>query len=58
MICSNKHFLFNIYFQSHFDILSSQVIKINSRLLIDIDNDIDFDNDNTIGIAINIVTYS
>ena len=58
MICSNKHFLFNIYFQSHFDILSSQVIKINSSLLIDIDNDIDFDNDNTIGIAINIVTYS
>ena len=58
MICSNKHFLFNVYFQSHFDILSSQVIKINSSLLIDIDNDIDFDNDNTIGIAINIVTYS
>ena len=58
MICSNKHFLFNVYFQSHFDILSSQVIKINSSLLIDIDNDIDFVNDNIIGIAINIVTYS
>ena len=44
---------------SHFDILSSQVIKINRSVLIDIDNDIDFDNDNTIiGIAINIVTYS
>ena len=43
---------------SHFDILSSQVIKINRSVLIDIDNDIDFDNDNTIGNAINIVTYS
>ena len=40
---------------SHFDILSSQV---NRSVLIDIDNDIDFDNDNTIGIAINIVTYT
>ena len=46
------------YSHSHFDILSSQVIKINRSVLIDIDNDIDFDNDNTIGIAINIVTYT